>query len=201
MREKTRFLCLSCLFLVFLIVGCTNKEEVSVSISEDVNNDLKNEIVKLAQIIEKQKASIEEHEEKLTRITELDTLRDTISGLEESTTYLLDRVYLLENVIQHTTSYKTAMLNSTEIKGDTLNLNITYTNKINDEDAPNGFRLVKTEEGTSVLSIAKDVPVFLLETPGKSFQATWEQIVEYRGFLQLFEKSGEVVFISEVYLP
>lgn len=179
---------------MFLMVGCTNKEDVSVAKSEDTISELENKIVKLEQIIE-------EHEEEITRIQESDTLSDKISIIDESNSYLSSQLYVLNNVIQHTTSNKTAMLNSAEINGDTLNLNITYTNMINDEDAPNGFRLVETEEGTEVLSISKDVPVFLLENPRTSFVATWEQVVAHRGFLRLFEKDGEVVLISESYLP
>ena len=93
------------------------------------------------------------------------------------------------------------MLNSAEIKEDTLNLNITYTNKVIDEEAPNGYRLENTGEEISVLRISKDVPVFILENPKKSIEATWDQLVNHRGFFQIFERNGEVVFISESYLP
>lgn len=199
MFKKKSLLCFTGLSLILLMAGCNDKEKISNS--NDINRSLENKLLELEQIIGKQQVSIAEHEEQLSRMNELIAFSDNISNLEESDSYLSNKLYVLENLIQHTTSYKTAMLNSAEIKEDTLNLNITYTNKVIDEEAPNGFIMVETGEGTKVLSISEEVPVFLLENPGKSILATWEDIVEYRGFLQLYEKDGKVVFISESYLP
>lgn len=199
MFKKKSLLCFTGLSLILLMAGCNDKEKISNS--NDTNRSLENKLLELEQIIGKQQVSIEEHEEQLSRMKELIAFGDNISNLEVSDSYLSNKLYVLENLIQHTTSYKTAMLNSAEIKGNTLNLNITYTNKVIDEEAPNGFIMVETGEGTKVLSISEEVPVFLLENPGKSILATWEDIVEYRGFLQLYEKEGKVVFISESYLP
>lgn len=180
------------------MTGC--KSEVDESVTNS-NRQLENKIVKLEKIIEKQQVSLEEHEEKLSETKDLDMPNDKIISLEESVTYLTNKIYILETLIQHTTSFKTAMLNSADIKGNTLKLNITYTNKVIDEEAPNGFRMVETEDGTKDVSISEGVPIFLLENPGTSIVATWEDIIEFRGFLQLFEKDGKIVFISESYLP
>lgn len=186
--KKKSLLCLSFMLLMF---GCDNKEGASESISGDTNSKLESNIEELEQIIEEQQASIDE----------LNTLNEKVSILDESNTYINNKLYVLETLIQHITSYKTAMVNSAEIKGDKLNINITYTDLIDDDDAPNGFRMVETGEGTKVLNISKDVPIFLLEDPSKSIEATWEQIVAFKGFIKLFEEDGKVIFISEVYLP
>ncbi|AWE07590.1 hypothetical protein DCE79_09445 [Lysinibacillus sp. 2017] len=199
MIKSNYLLCLTGLSLIFLMAGCKGNEEASVP--NESNGQLENKIVELEQIIEKQQLSIEKHEEKLSEMNDSDIPNDRNINLEESISYLTNKIYVLETLIQHTTSYKTAMLNSAEIKGDTLNLNITYTNKVMDEEAPNGFRMVETGDGTKVVTISEGVPVFLLENPSTSVLATWEDIVEFRGFVQLFEKDGKIVLISESYLP
>ena len=180
------------------MVGCTNKEEGSLASS---NNADENTIKKLEQKIEEQQAIMEEHEKKLTTLDEWEQLKTQLSLLDESNVYLQNRLYLLEAVINETTTSKTAILNSFEINEKSLDMNITYMNSIVDEDAPNNYRLIESGEGTKVISIREDVPIWLLKNPGESVQVTWEEFAIMSGFLKLYEKNGKIVFISEIYLP
>ena len=118
-------------FLILLLVGCTNKEDVRVSSSE-----VENKFIKLEQKIEMLQASIDEHEDKFNGMNELDTdtLNENMDMLEEFDAYLYNQIYLLENIIKQTTLHKTAMLNSAEIDGNTLNINVTYTSKLIDDE-------------------------------------------------------------------
>ena len=193
MTIKRYFLYFCYVSFLLLIVGCDNKENAN-----NTNHNLEAKVRELEQIIEKQQAVLDEHEEKLTNIGQLDM---DVQLLKESNSYIDNKLYMLETLIEHTTSYKTAMLNDATIQENTINLNVTYTNFVDDEEGPNGFRLEETEEGTKILSLSKDVPVYKLIDPGTFVQATLDEIREFRGFVQLFEKDGKIVFISEIYLP
>ena len=140
MIKKKSLLCISCLSFMLLMFGCDNKEGASESISGDTNSKLESNIEELEQIIEEQQASIDE----------LNTLNEKVSILDESNTYINNKLYVLETLIQHITSYKTAMVNSAEIKGDKLNINITYTDLIDDDDAPNGWGACMTVHTSSI---------------------------------------------------
>jgi len=121
--------------------------------------------------------------------------------IKESYTIFHNNLYSLNQLVNLTLDSKTAILNHAEVQGDTLNLNITFADKIGDQDEPNGFRLEETEEGTMTLSVSKNVPIYLLKDASSLVEVDWEKVVTHRGFLQLYEKDGEVVFISEIYLP
>lgn len=102
-----------------------------------------------------------------------------------------------------TLSSRTARLNHVTINGDKLNLEITYTEKIPDPNTPNGFRLEESKEGT-IISVGKDVPIYLLKDPHFLIPMDWEGLIinsAILGLLHIYEKDGEVFFISEIYLP
>ncbi len=186
------------LFLLFT-VACTNKEAVTQS--DGLVNDLESKVKELELKVQQQQSLLEEHQDQLTKVYELELLSENLTRLEESNVNFHDKVYMLTQLIQRTTISKTAMLNKAEIKDDKLLLDVTYTNKIQDDEAPNGFHLEETSVGTKTVSISKNVPIFLLDNPSNLKEVEWEQVVNHRGFLQLFEKEGEVVFIWEMYLP
>ena len=195
----TKYLLLfGCFLATLLVAGCTNDENTkSRSDNEDGNT-----ISKLEQTIQDQQETIVDHENKLTALDEWEQVMNELSLLKESTYYLQNRLDLQEAVINETTNYKTAILNSFDINGELfVIINITYKNKVIDADAPNGYRLIESSEGTKEISIKKDVPIWMLENPGESVQVTWEEFAPMSGFLKLYEKDGEVVFISEIYLP
>ena len=187
-----------CFLATLLVAGCTNDENTkSRSDNEDGNT-----ISKLEQTIQDQQETIVDHEKKLTALDEWEQVMNELSLLKESTYYLQNRLDLQEAVINETTNYKTAILNSFDINGESfVIINITYKNKVIDADASNGYRLIESSEGTKEISIKKDVPIWMLENPGESVQVTWEEFAPMSGFLKLYEKDGEVVFISEIYLP
>ena len=112
-----------------------------------------------------------------------------------------DTFFAMNHLIDLTLDSQTAILNHAEVKGDLLNLNITFADKIEDQDAPNGFHLVETEGGTITLSVSKNVPIYLLKNAASLIPVDWDKVVAHRGLLQLYEKNGEVVFISEIYIP
>ncbi|MEK3766356.1 hypothetical protein [Solibacillus sp. FSL K6-4121] len=189
MGNKKYSLFFGCFLAILLLAGCTNDENTVFS--------LNNEYGKLVD----QQETIVDHENKLTALDEWEQVMNELSLLKESTYYLQNRLDLQEAVINETTNYKTAILNSFDINEESFVINITYTNKLIDEDAPNGYRLIESTEGTKEISIKKDVPIWMLENPGESVQVTWEEFAPMSGFLKLYEKDGEVVFISEIYLP
>ncbi|MGY3718469.1 hypothetical protein ACWE42_23420 [Sutcliffiella cohnii] len=189
------------IILVFILVGCTKKEEASLSVSDEKISELETKMTKLEEELYKQQAFKEETEELIAKIQDYDELKISIQMLEESYLYVMNQNYVLDRLLQHTTTYKTAMLNSAKIIDDSLSINITYQDKVTDDEAPNGFRLVETSEGTKDLLIKGGVPILLQENPGMLMEATWEHVVDHRGFLQLFEKDGEVIFILESYIP
>lgn len=187
MKKRNALVILFCLILLSLISGCTDKKVASNNYENDISK-LEKEILELNQAMEKQQLLNDE-------------LKMMMNTFEESYTVLHNNFYAMDELIDLTIDSKTAMLNNAEIKGDLLNLNITFTEKIRDENAPNGFRLEETEEGTVTLTISKNVPIFLVKNASSIIQVEWEEVVTHRGFLQLYEKNGEVVFISENYLP
>ncbi|MEO4053919.1 hypothetical protein [Solibacillus sp. CAU 1738] len=187
MKKKNAFFILFYLILLLMIIGCSGKN-VDLNNYENDISKLESEILELNQAMEKQQFLNDE-------------LKMEMNTLEESYTVLQNNFYALNELIDLTIESKTAMLNNAEIKGDILNLNITFTEKVSDKNAPNGFRLEETEEGTKTLNISKNVPVYLLKDPSSIIQVDWEKVVTHRGLLQLYEKNGEVVFISEIYLP
>lgn len=195
-NKKYSFL-FGCFLATLLVAGCTNDENTT----SHSNNEDGNTISKLEQKLQEQQETIVDHENKRTALGEWEQIMNELSMLEESTSILQNRLDLLEAVINETANYKTATLNSFEVKGKSLVINITYMNKIIDEDAPNGYRLIESSEGMKELSINEDVPIWLLENPGETIQVTWEEFAPMSGFLKLYEKDGEVVFISEIYLP
>ncbi|GAA0343920.1 hypothetical protein GCM10008967_37950 [Bacillus carboniphilus] len=199
MKIVKRLLPLFCFIPILLITGCTKNE--TASISDQVISELQNKVEKLEQTIERQQESITAHNNQLNKINEGESLNKNIAIIEESYSYLQNHLFVLETVIQHTTTSKTAVLNSAEIIGDSIHINITYTNKIRDENAPNNFRLVETGEGTRTISITDDVPILILDGPSKLKEAEWEHVGDHQRFLQLFEKNGEVVCILEWYIP
>lgn len=187
-----------CFLATLLVAGCTNDENTkSRSDNEDGNT-----ISKLEQTLQDHQETIVDHENKLTALDEWEQVMNELSLLKESTYYLQNRLDLQEAVINETTNYKTAILNSFDINGELfVIINITYKNKVIGADAPNGYRLIESSEGTKEISIKKDVPIWMLENPGESVQVTWEEFTPMSGFLKIYEKDGEVVFISEIYLP
>lgn len=187
MKKQKALFVLVYLILLLLIVGCTNKDVASIDYENNISK-LESEILKLNQATEKQQLLNEELEMKM-------------KTLEESSTVLENNFYAMNEMIDLTIDSKTAMLNNAEITGDIMNLNITFTEKIRDQNAPNGFRLEETEGGTITLSISRNVPIFLVRNASSIIQVDWEEVVTYRGLLQLYEKNEEVVFISEIYLP
>ena len=197
---------------MFLMAGCNNKDvspvdadvnnKVAALTNDDTIHHLEGKVVELEKIIEKQQQAIEEHEEKLMRLEEIDSSTNWIDNLYEMTISTDSKLYELETLINQVTSSKTAMINDVAIHGNTINLNITYTNMIvGNNEGPSGFRLEETEEGTVDISVSNDVPVFLLKDPGTLIPASFEELSEYQKFVRLFEKDGEIVYISELYLP
>lgn len=176
------------------MVGCTNKNIASEDLENDISK-LESEILKLNQSIEKQQKLGVEQDEKIM------SYESKMATMEESYTALHNNFHALNELVNLTIDSKTAMLNNAEINGDILNLTITYTEKISDQDAPNGFHLEETEEGTKILSISKNVPIYLMKDPFSIIQVDWEKVVTHRGLLQIYENNGKVVFISEIYLP
>ncbi|WP_339212862.1 hypothetical protein [Solibacillus sp. FSL W8-0372] len=197
MGNKKYSLLFRCFLATLIVAGCTNDEN-TMSRSDNKHG---NTISKLEQTLQDQQETIVDHENKLTALDEWEQVMNELSLLKESTYYLQNRLDLQEAVINETTNYKTAILNSFDINEESFVINITYTNKLIDEDAPNGYRLIESTEGTKEISIKKDVPIWMLENPGESVQVTWEEFDPMSGFLKLYEKDGEVVFISEIYLP
>ncbi|MEK4130480.1 hypothetical protein NYE67_12400 [Solibacillus sp. FSL W8-0474] len=197
MGNKKYSLLFRCFLTTLIVAGCTNEENTM----SRLDNEDGNTISKLEQTLQDQQETIVDHENKLTALDEWEQVMNELSLLKESTYYLQNRLDLQEAVINETTNYKTAILNSFDINEESFVINITYTNKLIDEDAPNGYRLIESTEGTKEISIKKDVPIWMLENPGESVQVTWEEFAPMSGFLKLYEKDGEVVFISEIYLP
>lgn len=187
LKKQNAMFILIYLILLLLLVGCTNKNVASKDYDNDISK-LESEILKLNQAMEQQQLLNEELEMKM-------------KTLEDSSTVLQNNFYAMNELIDLTIDSKTAMLNNAEIKGDILNLNITFTEKIIDQSAPNGFRLEETEGGTITLSISNNVPIFLVKNVSSIIQVDWGKVVTHRGLLRLYKNNGEVVFISEVYLP
>ena len=175
------------LILLSMVIGCTDKKVASNDYENNISK-LENEILELNQAMEKQQLLNDE-------------LKSKMNTFEESYTVLDNNFYAMDELINLTIDSKTAMLNNAEIRGDLLNLNITFTEKIRDQNAPNGFRLEETEGGTITLSISRNVPIFLVKNASSIVQVDWDEVVTHSGLLQLYEKNGEVVFISEIYLP
>lgn len=195
MKKHNSLFVLVYLISLLLIVGCTNKnDEILEDYEKDISK-LESTILELNQANEQQQIVNEELEQKIIA-NEMN-----IETLKESYTIFHNNFYSLNKLIDHTLDSKTAILNHAEVKGDTLNLNITFANKIGDQGAPNGFRLEETEGGSITLSVSKNVPIFLLSNASSLIEVDWEKVVTHRGFLQLYEKNGEVVFISEIYIP
>lgn len=124
-KQKALFILFYLIFLL-LIVGCTNKNVALTDYENDINK-LESEILELNQAMEKQQLLHEELDMKMRT-------------LEESSIVLQNNFYAMNEIVTLTIESKTAMLNNAEIKGDILNLNITFTEKIRDQNAPNGFR-------------------------------------------------------------
>lgn len=187
--------------ILLLIVGCTNTDVASEEFEKKIGK-LESKILDLEETTEKQQATIEKHKEQ-TNITEskIEALEVKNAILKDSTMTIESNYFAINELIKHTMNSRTAILNYAEINGEKLSLTITYSEKITDGDAPNGFRLEETGEGTITIGISKDVPIYLLGNASTLIQATWEDVVSRRGMLQLFENNGEVVFISEIYIP
>jgi TolA-binding protein len=193
MRKNTLYT-LFYLILLLSIVGCTNKNIASEDLEKDISK-LESEILNLNQSIEKQQQlGVEQEKKIMLNESKMETIK-------ESHTVLHNNFHALNELVNLTLDSKTAMLNSAEINGDILNLNITYTEKINDQNDPNGFHLEETEGGTITLSISENVPIYLVKSASSLIQVDWEEVITHRGLLQLYEKDGEVIFISEIYLP
>ena len=182
------------LISLLLIVGFTNNNVASDDYENDIS-ELESRILELDQANEKQQLVNEEQEK---RIIENEMKLETI---QESLNVFHNNFYAMNQLIDLTLDSKTAILNHAEVKGDLLNLNITFTEKIGDQDAPNGFHLVETEGGTKTLCVSKNVPIYLLKNVASLIPVEWDKVVAHRGLLQLYEKNGEVVFISEIYIP
>lgn len=195
MKKQNALFVLVILISLLWIVGCTDKNNETLEDYEKDISKLESTILELNQASEKQQLVNKELEQKIIA-NEMN-----IETLKESYTIFHNNFYSLNKLIDHTLDSKTAILNHAEVKGDTLNLNITFADKIGDQDAPNGFSLVETKEGTITLNVSKDVPIFLLSNASSLIEVDWEKVVTHRGLLQLYEKNGEVVFISEIYIP
>lgn len=193
LKKKNTLYTLFYLLLLLFLVSCTNKDVASEDLEKEISK-LKSEILKLNQSFEKQQLLVEEQEKKNILI------ESKMVNLEESSTVLHNNFQAINELVNLTMESKTAMLNNAEINGDILNLNITYTEKMNDKKEPNGFRLEDTLD-TKTLSISKNVPIYLLKDPSSVIQVDWEKVVTHRGLLQIYEKNGKVVFISEIYIP
>lgn len=194
MKKQNAVVALVYLISLLLIVGCTNKNITSEDYEKDISK-LESTILELNQANEKQQLINEELEQKIIA-NEIN-----METLKESYTIFQNNLYSLNQLVNLTLDSKTAILNHAEVQGDTLKLNITFADKIGDQDEPNGFRLEETEGGTLTLSVSKNVPIYLLKNAASLIPVDWDQVVTHRGFLQLYEKNGEVVFISEIYLP
>lgn len=110
-------------------------------------------------------------------------------------------LYVYMELVNHTATFKTALLNDVHMDGKQIILNMTYANKIADEDSPNGFYLEKIDEGTKNVTIADEVPIYFLQGASTYYLATWEDVRKHNGFFRLYENDGEVVFIIQSYIP
>lgn len=194
MKKKNTLYTLFYLLLLLFLVSCTNKNVASEDLEKDISK-LKSEILKLNQSIEKHQQLVEEQEKKMILI------ESKMVNLEESSTILHNNFQAMSDLVDHNLESKIAMLNSAEIDGDILNLNITYTKKINDQKEPNGFRLEETEKGTTTLSISNNIPIYLLKDASSIIKVDWDKVITHRGLLKIYEKNGKIVFISEIYIP
>ncbi|MFN7252960.1 MAG: hypothetical protein ACK4M9_19630 [Anaerobacillus sp.] len=101
-------------------------------------------------------------------------------------------------------SSKTAFLEEIHIVGEMIQLHMTYVEKVDDDSAPNGFRIEVSEEGIITLPLSTEVPFHMLEDDVSLLKkVNWTEVTEFLpAYIQLHEnENGEVVYIKEFYLP
>jgi septal ring factor EnvC (AmiA/AmiB activator) len=197
---KKQVLSISFLVLFVFMVGCTNKEVIS-NRTEKEESQLETRVKELEQVIAKLETTIKQHEEEFRMESKLEELESANLLLKEQTVSINNDLQVMKELINHTMDSKTAIVENAEINGGKLDLTVKLAVKVNDEDAPNGFRLEYEDTGNRKISVLKDVPIYLLENASTPVKVSWEEMVNYKGFIQLFNKNGQVVFISEVYIP
>ncbi|QHE52691.1 hypothetical protein [Pontibacillus sp. HMF3514] len=177
-----------------LMAGCVNNassEEVNKELEKNINR-LQDSVLKMEEKIDAQTATIKKLEERIA------SNEKTSSLISDSYAKKTDLTYY-DELISQTMKSETAILHDAKIKGDQLLLRITYAEKVDDDQAPNGFNLNQFEDAT--LSIDKKKPIYLLETPSKLVRVEWKEVMNESGLIELFKNDGEVVFIREIYIP
>ncbi|MFD1737143.1 hypothetical protein ACFSCX_11335 [Bacillus salitolerans] len=184
--------------------GCLHVDSAAEEQKEESLRQLSSRIIELEKMNRGQQEKMEELNTliqlKYSQLKELETAN---SLLQDKTSMMDINLQVLQDLVHQTIDFRTAIYNGADIKGDQLELNITYADMVQDEDSPNGFYL-KESEVNDLISINNNVPIYLLNRTGNMYpqNVQWEEVVELGGgFLKLYEKNGEVIFIIERYLP
>lgn len=182
------------------MAGCNSSNFVFSEKQQERLEELENKVLVLEQINEHQQETIDElsnlrKNEILERQKTYSSFQRQFLGLELN--MLVNRV-----LVYQLFSTQTAILNEVDIKDGKLEMRMIFAEFILDDQAPNGFRLEYAKDETTI-SISENVPIYILDRTNELVpkRIEFEEFVDERGFYELFELNGEIVFILEQYIP
>lgn len=182
--------------LILLVVGCT-KEEIAPpsSASEDF------EILEIQ--VSQLREQLGENEQK---IDDLSKILEQING-DNLYAYdeLLTRIHILENLMSHVPNLvsKFGYINAVNVDGTSSLLEVQFADMKQDDGAPNGFVIKENERSTVTLD--PNVSFYILEGVKIRNVATIEELKnavnEYSRLFKIYMVNGEVVMLTEQYIP
>ncbi|TFB19591.1 hypothetical protein E3U55_10550 [Filobacillus milosensis] len=191
------------LIVLFIMNGCSDKEEVNGEMA-DALNDLERKVSALEQKLTDQQVKIDDQKETIDEQAELIEKQEQRLKQEEDIKKndhrrLDEKIHRVYDLVSQTTASETAILNSSEVKDGYIELVVTYADMVEDENAPNGFRLEEKNEETVLVDVS--TPVYLGSIDPHRMLDIQGFKSKKGAFLEFFKKDGEIVFVQERYLP
>lgn len=192
--KKLRFI--NACILLALLIGCTKEEGIEQTAATTVNEDLEEQLSQLNdQLIESD-----------NKINELYAmLENRIRSENDAYHELHTKIYMMENLLSHVPGIESrqGFVNDVNINGPTLTIEVRFAEKIEDDEAPNGF--VIEEQETNLVTVDLAANYFILEGDKLQFLRTVDEfkeaVNEYDRFFNIYIVEDKVVMLTEQYLP
>lgn len=191
--KKLRIICVG--ILLVLLVGCT-KEEGAEHTTIHEYNKLEDQLSQLNDQLIESDNKIKE----LYAILE-SRARDNNDAYSE----LHNKIYMMEKILAYVPSIKSrqGFVKDVDTSGATITIEVTFAEKREDNEAPNGF--VIKERETNLVTVDLAASYFILKGDKLHTLQTVDEfkkaVNEYDRFFNLYIVEDKVVMITEQYLP
>lgn len=199
--KKMRWLLyLPIILFLFASVGCVNgtKETTSNPLFEQLKEEQEKmdlEIVRLGQENQNQEQKISELLEQIESLK-----NDQNEAFEEIRQVIYMNDYLLKQLPD--ISIKQGYILDINLSENGIyNLMVDFAEKVEDESAPNGFRIKNDLEEKAKIQVSKEVQVYTVDG-AKPIPSSFDELSQnHNGLYNLYFTNNKLVLVVEQYLP